>query len=283
MGGVFLPRGPVLMFSSTTLLGLLYRLLYCLKRPRSRFAARDSVPLRIACPTLDAVPPAAELAALAVVGRHVVLHLPEPLKASKGPLIERLAEQLPGHSVFDSGGKADGTTCITVLEVIDERRVLENLPVFLAALADFTATATRPCHALAAAHGVPAAMLLAHREAIERRGRAWLRDWDYGFHGLECEFVNVRTGQVLDVKIGCGEEFGLLDPYFLSGFVRTTPAHRAAADLLADDFHDMARVLDVLTRHGYVHDVRFRSVDLPDVEFRGRLLAPAYRSDCPGQ
>lgn len=106
-------------------------------------APRPSTPLRISCAGPAAVPPAAELERLAVVGRHVVLQLPPTCEGDKRSLIEQLHPHLPGHSVFDSGPGPDGTTCVTVLKVIEERAVLENLPLFLWAIRDFSDTRSR--------------------------------------------------------------------------------------------------------------------------------------------
>jgi len=84
---------------------------------RSRSAAttpQSSGPLRLSCRDPVAVPPATELAAMAVVGRHVILQFPRGSVPDKQPLIERLAGQLPGHRVFDSGPGPGDTDCVTV-------------------------------------------------------------------------------------------------------------------------------------------------------------------------
>jgi hypothetical protein len=57
---------------------------------------------------------------------------------------------------------------------------------------------------------------------------------------------------VVDVRLCFGRQFGVLDPYFLAHFIRTTPAHREAAGLLANDFHDPCRVLEVLRARGHL-------------------------------
>lgn len=205
--------------------------------------APRSTPLRISCVGLAAVPTASELEMQAVVGRHVVMQFPPACEGDKRLLSEQLRPRLPGYSVFDSGPGPQGTTCVTVLKVIEERAVLENLPLFLSAIRDFSHTAHDLCRRLAEAHRILSEDLLARREAIEK-GR--LGNWDYNFHGLECCFTNGGTGQVVDVRISFGGEFGVLDPFFLSRFIRTTPVHHKAARLLDDDFHDACRVLEIL-------------------------------------
>jgi hypothetical protein len=236
--------------------------------------ARSSTPLRIACTDAGSVPPAGDLEGLAVVGRHVVLQFPPSFEGDKQQLIERLGPLLPGHSVFDSGPGPGGTTCVTVLKVIEGRVVPEHLPPFLAAVRDFTDTADRLCVGLAEAHGLRPEDLLSRREEV--KGGRLPGGWTHGFHGLECCFTNARTGQVVEVRLCFGRQFGVLDPYFLAHFIRTTPAHREVASLLADDFHDPCRVLEVLRARGHLRLVEARSEMWGGlVRHRGLALANA--------
>jgi hypothetical protein len=74
--------------------------------------------------------------------------------------------------------------------------------------------------------------------------------WRYAFHGFQCSFENQKTKQYLDVELGYGDDFGVLDPYFFSGFIKTTRTFRRLGKLLADDYQDGAQVLLVLERAG---------------------------------
>jgi hypothetical protein len=236
-------------------------------------APQGSVPLRLSCRHIDAVPPATELAGMAVIGRHVVLQFPRGSIPDKEPLIERLAAQLPGHRVFDSGPGPGDTDCVTVYRVRDEAAVLARLPLFLAAIRDFANTARACCHGIAAAHGINPADLLARRNDIGWRRR--VGEWNFCFHGLECCFTHRRTGQVVDVRIGFGDEFGVLDPYFLARFLRTTAAHHEVAALLADDFHDPLRVLEVLLAGGHLRVIEVANEQPGGMVMRGLMLASA--------
>jgi hypothetical protein len=249
-------------------LDFLRRLFRSAARSRPGPAGPPSQPRRVACADLDAVPPVADLQRWAVVGQHVVLQFPAPCRPAKPQIIERLAARLPGHRVFDSGPGPDGTECVTVYKVLDEAVVLANRPRFLRALRDFSDTAQALCRRLAEAHGIAPEDLLARQADLERAGQNRIGEWTYVFHGLECCFTSVRTGQVVDVRLGFGDEFGVLDPYFLAHFLRTTPAHREVADLLADDYHNPSRVLEVLQARGDLREVAAR-----DVPSRGLVLA----------
>lgn len=235
------------------------------------------MPLRLPCANFDAVPLATELAVMAIVGRHVVLQFPRGSIPDKQPLVDRLAAQLPGHRVFDSGPGPDDTDCVTVYRVLDESMVLAHLPLFLAAIRDFADTARTCCHELATTHGVAATDLLARRDEVESRGGR-VGEWEFGFHGFGCCFTHRRSGQVVDVRLGFGDEFGALDPYFLVRFIRTTAAHREAASLLADDFHDPSRMMDVLHARGYLRVIEMANSMLGGMVMRGLVRA----SDQPG-
>ena len=243
---------------------------------RSRPAApapQGSVPLRLSCRDIDAIPPVTELAGMAVVGQHVVLQFPRGSITDKQPLIERLAVQLPGHRVFDSGPGPGDTDCVTVYRVLDESAVLAHLPLFLAAIRDFADAARACCHELAVAHGIAATDLLARRHEVESH-RTRIGEWMLSFHGFECCFTHRRTGQVVDVRLGFGDEFGVLDPYFLAQFIRTSAAHREVAALLADDFHDPSRVLEVLHARGHLRVIERPNSVLSGMVIRGLVLAP---------
>ena len=230
-----------------------------------------SVPLRLSCRDIGSIPSAAELASMALIGRHVVLQFPRGSITDKRLLIERLAAQLPGHRVFDSGPGPGDTDCVTVYRVLDESAVLAHLPLVLAAIRDFSDAACACCHQLAAAHGIDPADLLARRNDIGWRRRR-VGEWNFCFHGFECCFTHRLTGQVVDVRIGFRDEFGVLDPYFLARFIRTTAAHREVAALVADDYHDPSRVLDVLLARGHLRVIEVASEQLGGMVMRGLVL-----------
>jgi hypothetical protein len=162
---------------------------------------------------------------------------------------------------------------VTVYRVLDESVVLAHLPLFLAATRDFANTARACCHELAAAHGIAATDLLARRNDVGARGGR-VGEWRFSFHGFECCFTHRRTGQVVDVRLGFGEEFGVLDPFFLAHFIRTTAAHREAASLLADDYHDSSRMLEVLHARGHLRVIERANELLGGMMMRGLILAP---------
>jgi hypothetical protein len=232
-------------------------------------------PLWVDCRSAADVPPADRLRQLATDERHVVLRLPaEALASPEGPskasLVGKLASALPDFSVFDSGGSSEEER-ITVMRVVRAGVVLDSAAEAVAALRLFRRTASQLASRLALHLGVAPDRLLDlgrdrdrggwwHRVrrafGLPHRGGRLDRTWGYCFHGRECRFENRATGQVVEVRLSFGSEFGVLDPFFVAQFVKSTPGLERLAGLIRHDYHDAARVLDVLNGAGYLRRTR---------------------------
>lgn len=62
-------------------------------------------------------------------------------------------------------------------------------------------------------------------------------DWRYFLHGFHCGFKNVKTGQLVETPLVFGLEFGDLDPYFFTKYVKSTPAYQP---LIIDVYEEYA-------------------------------------------
>lgn len=76
----------------------------------------------------------------------------------------------------------------------------------------------------------------------------------------------------MDVRLGFGEEFGVLDPYFLVRFIRSSASRREAASLLSDDYHDPSRVLEVLHARGHLRVIERAYSMLSRMMMRGLVF-----------
>lgn len=68
-------------------------------------------------------------------------------------------------------------------------------------------------------------------------------DWRYYLHGFHCGFTNSETGQRIEVPLVFGLEFGDLDPYFFSTFIKSTPAYRPLPVAIYEDYGDGQRII----------------------------------------
>ena len=75
-------------------------------------------------------------------------------------------------------------------------------------------------------------------------------EWNYYFHGFHCSFTNRKTKQEIEVPLTYGEEFGELDPYFFSIFIKTTPEFQPLPVPIYDDYGDGKRILETMYKLG---------------------------------
>lgn len=76
----------------------------------------------------------------------------------------------------------------------------------------------------------------------EKRGRGKMGDWKYFFHGFHCWFENQKTAQIIEVPLAFGLEFGDLDPYFFSIFIKSTPNYQPLPVEIYEDYADGVRI-----------------------------------------
>lgn len=69
-----------------------------------------------------------------------------------------------------------------------------------------------------------------------------VENWRYFVHGFHCGFENTKTGEIIEVPLVFGLEFGDLDPYFFSKFIKSTPKYRPLPVNIFEDYADGARI-----------------------------------------
>ena len=70
--------------------------------------------------------------------------------------------------------------------------------------------------------------------------------WNFWFHGAECQFKNQITGQIVELVITNGSEFGALDSYFFVQYLKTTPKYRELANFFSEDASAVTKALNLL-------------------------------------
>lgn len=76
----------------------------------------------------------------------------------------------------------------------------------------------------------------------DKRQIGKLEDWRYFVHGFHCGFENNKTGQIIEVPLVFGQEFGDLDPYFFSKFIKSTPKYKPLPVDIFEDYADGVRI-----------------------------------------
>ncbi|WP_413511855.1 DUF6896 domain-containing protein [Myroides odoratus] len=76
------------------------------------------------------------------------------------------------------------------------------------------------------------------------------KEWKFFFHGLHGHFYNTKTKQEIEVPIAFGLEFGALDPYFFSKYIKSTPQYYPLPVDIYDDYSEGWRIIERLTTKG---------------------------------
>lgn len=76
----------------------------------------------------------------------------------------------------------------------------------------------------------------------DKRHIGQLENWKYYFHGFHCGFMNINTGQCIEVPLVFGLEFGDLDPYFFTRYIKSTPAYQPIPVEIFEDYTDGIRI-----------------------------------------
>lgn len=79
--------------------------------------------------------------------------------------------------------------------------------------------------------------------------------WKYFLHGYHCYFQNIITKQEIEVPFMFGMEFGDLDPYFFSLYIKSTPEYQPLPVTIYEDFADGKRILDVMFQLGLLEQI----------------------------
>jgi hypothetical protein len=75
-------------------------------------------------------------------------------------------------------------------------------------------------------------------------------DWQYFLHGFHCRFTNISSGQVIEVSLVFGLEFGVLDPLFFIDYIKTSEYKNSIPFQIDDAYHDGIRIIEVMTDIG---------------------------------
>ena len=182
-------------------------------------------PIRISCTSIADIPSSSQIESWLANGAHVVLQFPpDTTRDAKTKLIADLASTLPEFSVFDSGGNSQ-SEWVTAMPVVLSRTVTANRTDIENALVAYRSECSR-------------LMELYRADSLPP-------EYSADEHGGHCCFKHMQTGQTIEAPLD-GFVDDNVDPYFFALFVKSTPEHSTVASVIRHDFHDAARMLDIL-------------------------------------
>lgn len=199
---------------------------------------------------LDQVPSAGSIQ---TIPREQILKLvfTESLDKQREVIGSKLAKELEGFQVNVHWRELE----INISKLITDEEIEQHQVFFEQCAKDYRILAQRLIYQLAEKLGIQFDEVFPlltfnplKRDNSKCRGR--LGKWFYYLHGFDCGFENTKTGQSIEVTLVHGLEFGALDPYFFTRFIKSTPEYEPLPVAIYEDYADGKRILEKMIALG---------------------------------
>jgi hypothetical protein len=87
-------------------------------------------------------------------------------------------------------------------------------------------------------------------QIIRDKAEGYVGDWRYYMHGLHFCFKNTKTQQIIEVSIAHEEEYGVLDPYFFSQYIKSTKQYYPLPVEIYEGYWDGNKIIDKMIQLG---------------------------------
>ena len=84
----------------------------------------------------------------------------------------------------------------------------------------------------------------------DKRQTGKVENWEYFVHGFHCGFKNNKSGQIIEVPLVFGQEFGDLDPYFFTKYIKSTPSYQPLPINIYEEYADGVRINEKMVSLG---------------------------------
>lgn len=138
---------------------------------------------------------------------------------------------------------------INIVKLITDKEIEKHQEFFEKCAKDYRNLATKLINEFAEKHNVKIdpeypMNTLCHTDKFGYRPVGQMNEWRYAFHGIHCGLTNNKTGQRIEIPLTYGLEFGQLDPYFFTGFIKTTKEYQPLPIGIYCDYADGKRILE---------------------------------------
>ncbi|AZA55412.1 DUF6896 domain-containing protein [Chryseobacterium sp. G0201] len=178
--------------------------------------------------------------------KKLILNFNSELEIQRQRIGEELKNKFSNYSI----GIHTVDCKISIRKLITDEEIISNQVFFEKCAHDYRELGTKLIHALAVKceidlkKEVPYSAFVKYWQEYGQRGR--LSDWEYFFHGFHCGFKNINTKQYIEVPIIFGLEFGDLDPYFFSSFIKSTAQYKPLPIEIYEDYADGFRINEIM-------------------------------------
>lgn len=144
---------------------------------------------------------------------------------------------------------------IRISKLITDKEVIENQYFFEQCAKDYRNLARKLINEFADRHHILIdpdypMRTLGHTNRFGYEPIGKMGSWRYAFHGIHCSFSNIKTGQYIEVPLNFGLEFGQLDPYFFSNFIKTTESYAPLPTEIHHEYEDGKVILNQMIKLG---------------------------------
>lgn len=144
---------------------------------------------------------------------------------------------------------------INIVKLITDKEIEEHQEFFVKCAKDYRNLATKLINEFAEKYNVKIdpeypMNTLRHTEKFGYKPVGQMNGWRYAFHGIHCGLTNNKTGQRIEIPLTYGLEFGQLDPYFFSRFIKSTKEYLPLPVEIYCDYADGRRILEKMVEIG---------------------------------
>jgi hypothetical protein len=179
-----------------------------------------------------------------------------------------LKKKLPGFQVSIHNLQSE----INVVKLITDKEIQENQLFFEKCAKDYRDLGEFLIFKLADKLGIEinkdSLISSFHKFKRSKKQLGKVNEWKYYLHGIHCGFQNEKTGQIIEVCLVFGLEFGDLDPYFFSRFIKSTSEYKPLPVEIYEDYADGVRIIDEMLLLG-----KFERIDLSKKNYIGVVVA----------
>jgi hypothetical protein len=137
---------------------------------------------------------------------------------------------------------------ITISKLITDQEVADNQLFFEQCAKDYRALAITLMGALSKKLGIELdpdfpGRTLNPLKRDRTRGQGTIGEWRYYLHGFDCGFKNQKTKQCIEASLIYGAEYGVLDPYFFSKYIKSSPQYYPLPVAIYEDYEDGQQII----------------------------------------
>ncbi|WP_347531282.1 hypothetical protein [Mucilaginibacter sp. CAU 1740] len=176
-------------------------------------------------------------------GEKIKLLFEQPLQDSRQEIGIKLKKDFVGFQVSIHTIQPE----INIAKLITDEEIDNNQLFFEQCAKDYGILGNILINKLAVKLGVdidPAYPLDSFSPYFAKQQFGNIEEWRYFFHGFHCGFEHKKSGQIIEVELTFGLEFGGLDPYFFTSFIKSTQQYHPLPVGIYEDHADGVRIIE---------------------------------------